>query len=110
MAAVIVAFMLPSIPVTVDSGNGVPTMCRCGCGNPEGRCCCTAPRTSQLALGCAEREDPTQPIDTASGGKIIGPPEPIDLSHPMPALADLADLEVDFSELDPRPEVPPPRV
>jgi hypothetical protein len=110
VAAVIVVFLLPSIPVIVDPGDGVPTMCKCGCGNPEGRCCCAAPRTSQLALGCAEREDPNQPIDTASGGKLIGPPAPIDLSRPKPAAADLADLEFDFTELDTRPEVPPPRV
>ncbi len=110
MAAVIVAFLLPSMPVLVDTGNSGPMMCDCGCGNPERKCCCAAPRTSQLALGCAEREDPNQPIDTASAGKIIGPPAPIDLSRPKPAVADLADLEFDFSELDPRPEVPPPRV
>jgi hypothetical protein len=109
VAAVLMAFLLPSLPVMVDTGSGAPTLCGCGCGNIEGKCCCAAPRTSQLALGCAEREDPNQPIDTASGGKIIGPPEPICLSQPMPGLADLMEFEIDFSELDPRPEVPPPR-
>ena len=109
VAAVIVAFLLPSMPVMIDTGNSAPTMCGCGCENPKGKCCCAAPRTSQLALGCAEREDPNQPSDTASGGKIIGPPEPISLIHPLAASADLAVLALDFAELDPRPEVPPPR-
>jgi hypothetical protein len=106
---VIVAFLMPSMPLVIDRGDDGAKMCDCGCGNPEGKCCCAAPRTSLLALGCAERHDPNQPIDAASGGKIIGPPEPINLNLPILASAVLADHVVDFTDVGARPEVPPPR-
>jgi len=109
VTVVIGVFLLPSVPLVIDLGGDETRMCECGCGNPEGRCCCAAPRTSVLALGCADRHDENQPIDTASGGKIIGPPEPINLNLPIPGSADLADHEIDFTDLGVRPEVPPPR-
>lgn len=108
-ATVVAGFLLPSMPLMFEAGGGDQGMCGCGCGEPKGKCCCAAPRTSELAMGCTEREDPNQPVDAANGGKIIGPPESINLSHPIPASAELADLELDFTDLDPRPEVPPPR-
>jgi len=102
--------LLPSVPVMVSPADDGPVMCGCGCGKAEGKCCCAAPRTSRLALGCSERTDPNQPVENASGGKFIRPPDPVNPSLPLPDLADHAELERDFTDLDPRPEVPPPRI
>lgn len=109
VVTLIVVSLLPSIPVDVSSGGDEPTICGCGCGNPKGQCCCSAPRASGLAFSCSQREDPNEPIDVVNGDKIIGPPATIDLVLPMPAAADLNDPELEFSGLGPRPEIPPPR-
>ena len=109
VGCLIAAFLLPSMPAMVSPADDGPSECGCGCGKPKGKCCCSAPRTSKLAIGCAERDDPNQPADPASGGKIIGPPAPIKLMYPLPVSADLAHLELNFTDHDFRPEVPPPR-
>ena len=109
VVTLIVVSLLPSIPVDFSSGGDEPTICGCGCGNPKGQCCCSAPRASGLAFSCSQRDDPNEPIDVVNSDKIIGPPGAIDLVLPMPVVADLNDLEFQFSGLDPRPEIPPPR-
>ena len=109
VVTLIVVSLLPSIPADLSSGGGEPTICECGCGNPKGQCCCSAPRASGLSFSCSQREDPNEPFDVVSSDKIIGPPGAVELVLPMPAVADLNDLELEFSGLDPRPEIPPPR-
>jgi hypothetical protein len=109
VVTLIVVSLLPSIPVELSSGGDEPTICGCGCGNPKGQCCCSAPRASGLSFSCSQREDPNEPVDVVSSNKIIGPPGAVELVLPMPATADLNDLELEFSGLDPRPEIPPPR-
>ena len=109
VVTLIVVSFLPSIPVDFSSGGDEPTICACGCGNPKGECCCSAPRASGLAFSCSQREDPNEPVDVVNGDKIIGPPGAIELVLPIPAVADLTDPELEFSGLGPRPEIPPPR-
>lgn len=109
VVTLIVVSLLPSIPVDFSPGGDEPTICGCGCGNPKGQCCCSAPRASGLAFSCSQREDPNEPIDVANGNKIIGPPGTIELALPMPAVADLTDPELEFPGLALRPEIPPPR-
>jgi len=107
--SVATAVFMSSVPLAFPDDEVASIICPCGCENPEGRCCCTAPPTSGLSLSCSEREDPNEPIDTAAFGKFIGPPESVKLVRPMPVEADWPDLELTFTELGPQPEIPPPR-
>jgi len=103
--------LIPSLPDVVPTGDvDIPQLCSCGCGKVKGKCCCAAPRTTRLEFGCSNSEDPNDPLDGASSGKIIGPPERIGLVLPVPSVADLADPVFVFAGLDPLPEIPPPRI
>ena len=55
------------------------------------------------------RVDPNDPLEGSTGGKLIGPPEPIALVLPLPGIADAAELRFLFSAPGPKPESPPPR-
>ena len=109
VAVVVVVSLIPSIPFFPPSGEEAPTICACGCGNPEGECCCAASKGTGLAMSCSQRDDPNDPVETTNGCKIIGPPGVIELIGPSLADADLSNLEFGFAGLDPRPEIPPPR-
>jgi hypothetical protein len=106
---VLVWTLVPSIPIAVAGDQDVPTICECGCGNPKGQCCCVAPKANPLAFGCSQREDPNDPVDTADGGKIIGPPASARLGGPTRAPGDLEEPRFAFSGLGLRPEIPPPQ-
>ena len=113
VVVVLSAFLLPGVadiewsaPVTDEAPEA---MCHCGCGNPEGRCCCTARSASRLGMTCSERDDSPIDIDSSGTGKFIGPMAKAVISGILPAHERLTDIEPAHTELDPAPEVPPPR-
>ena len=109
--ALVVVALLPSLSDIAQPGDDdAPTLCSCGCGKIKGKCCCAAPRISRLEFGCSNSEDPNDPLDGASTGKIIGPPDAVGLVLPVPADADLGETAYAFAGLDPLPEIPPPRI
>ena len=110
---VLVVFVAPyvaSVDVpAADEGRAAVELCHCGCGNPEGRCCCAARSTSRLGMSCSQRDDAPIEIGSSDAGKFVGPaPSPV-LPGILPAHERLVDIEPARSEFDPSPEVPPPR-
>lgn len=85
----------------------VPNICKCGCGNPQGACCCVARPTSPLAMRCAGSADPD--ISSPHVNPPIGPPEPI--AVPVPELFSRHTIHYlpVATDFGPLPETPPPR-
>jgi len=102
--------VLPAaLPLMLDAreSHTAHEMCSCGCGNPEGACCCTAHRASSLAMRCAGSSGPD--IDSPQINPPLGPPGPIPLPLPEPSSTHPVDRLPTFTDCEPRPETPPPR-
>lgn len=85
----------------------VPSMCKCGCDNPTGACCCTARPTSPLSMGCAGSSKPD--ASSPQVNPLIGPPEPISVPVPELSPCDPAPARLLWADVGIRPETPPPR-
>lgn len=86
----------------------VPSMCKCGCGNPQGACCCTAHPTTPLSMSCAESPEPD--ASSPQGNPLLGPPEPIAIPAPEFSTRELEAVRLVIADAGLRPETPPPRV
>ena len=106
--AVVLAVVLV-FPVTVPIliSRTVPTLCNCGCGNPEGACCCSARPTSPLAMRCAGSSEPD--ASSPQVNPLIGPPEPILVPVPELSPGKPAPIRLLSADVGNRPEIPPPR-
>jgi hypothetical protein len=114
VAVSIGSFALPSVALVDWSNEAVSSpdevdRCGCGCGNLEGSCCCTARAASRLGLSCNDREDPNIGFEGPGGAKSVGPGRGTMLDRPEPVLGALVDVSSRFNDLDPQPEIPPPR-
>ncbi len=111
--AVVLALVLvfPAIaPVVVSQADAetVPTMCKCGCGNPQGACCCTARPTSPLAMRCAGSTDPD--VSSPHGNPPLGPPEPISVPVPEFSSRHIAALPTGNNRLRPASRDSPSKI
>ena len=109
MILVFVMVFPATLPMVVNATDTItaPEVCSCGCGNPEGACCCTAHRTTLLAMRCAGSSEPDAGSQQVT--PPLGPLEPISIPLPEFSARNLVDLRLAFVECDPRPETPPPR-
>ena len=110
--SVILALVLvfpATVPVLISQADAptTPTMCNCGCGNPKGACCCTSRPTSPLAMRCAGSSEPE--ASSPQVNPLIGPPEPISLPAPEFSTGEPAPHRLAMTDVDCRPETPPPR-
>ncbi|MCG6962594.1 MAG: hypothetical protein LJE95_04925 [Acidobacteria bacterium] len=93
----------PALDVHAPAGG----LCTCGCGRPEGACCCTMGAGPALALGCEAAHDPApalgndQPCDRPSSGPATATPNlGGSIDQPPPNRVALSDFDVPH---------PPPR-
>jgi len=107
LALVLVFPAIAPIVASQADTETVPTMCNCGCGNPQGACCCTARPTSPLAMRCAGSADPD--VSSPHVNPPLGPPEPISVPVPEFSSRHVAHYRPVTTDFGPLPETPPPR-
>jgi hypothetical protein len=106
----VMVLALPSalpLMLTSQGPDIVQEACGCGCGNPKGSCCCTAPSATGLAMRCAIPNEPT--ADSPHLSPLMGPPESIQVPRPLSSAGEPIDQTTVFDDLEPRLETPPPR-